>query len=258
MNRLYIAHLVILTLSIILFPQRVAGIGLEIAGGYWWQSPSGNIQSDAISSSDNLDLEQDLNYDDKYRPFGRIKADMPAYFPDLYLMATPMKFEESGSKNINFKFGDRIFSASIPFDSKLKMDHYDIALFYSLPFLNTATLKKLNAEIGIDARIINFEAEINQHLTGISESERLTIILPMVYVGIQLKPADFMNLEVEGRGIAYSSNHYYDLIGRLKIMPFGPFFVAGGYRHENVEIDRSDVEASIKFEGPFVEAGLHF
>jgi hypothetical protein len=80
----------------------------------------------------------------------------------------------------------------------------------------------------------------------------------MLYAGLQFRPIKFIGVEVEGRGIAYRSNHYYDLIGRLKIMPFKPVFVSGGYRYEEVKIDVSDVDATLKFKGPFVEVGIEF
>jgi hypothetical protein len=80
----------------------------------------------------------------------------------------------------------------------------------------------------------------------------------MFYLGAQLKPVKYLSLEAEARGIAYSSNHYYDLIGRLKVQPFGPLFIAGGYRYEEVKVDQSDVKANITLKGPFLELGLVF
>jgi outer membrane protein len=102
------------------------------------------------------------------------------------------------------------------------------------------------------------KAEINQPSTGISESKSLTFPVPMLYLGAQLKPIKYLSLEAEARVIAYSSNHYYDLIGRLKVQPIGPVFLAGGYRYEEVKIDQSDVKSKIKIGGPFLELGFVF
>ncbi|TAL26730.1 MAG: TIGR04219 family outer membrane beta-barrel protein, partial [Nitrospirae bacterium] len=178
--------------------------------------------------------------------------------PNIYLMASPMEFEGNGSKNINFTFGDKTFTNNVPFSSKLQLDHYDIALFYGLPFLKTATAGKLNAEIGLNARMIDFKAEISQPTTNKSESKSLNIWMPMIYVGAQLKPVKRFAVEAEARGIAYSGNHYYDIIGRLKVKPVGPLFIAGGYRYEDIKIDESDIKANLKFRGPFIEAGVEF
>lgn len=242
----------VIALSIV--PQRAAAVGLEAAVGYWRQDPSGNIQF----NGDQLNLEDDLGYDAEYKPFGRIKLDLPGLIPNIYLMATPLEFEETTTTNVTFNYGSQTFAAGVPFSSKLKLDHYDIALFYSLPFVEKATLGRLNAELGLDVRIINFETEIAQNLTSTSASESFILPVPMAYAGLQFKPIKALSLEAEVRGIAFSSSHYVDVIGRLKIQPFNPFFVAGGYRYENIKFDHQDVDASLTFQGPFVEVGVDF
>ena len=80
----------------------------------------------------------------------------------------------------------------------------------------------------------------------------------MVYMGILFRPAKFIRVEAEGRVISYNSDHYYDFIGRVRINPFGPFFISGGYRYEDIKIDEEDVEADVTFKGPFAEIGVSF
>jgi outer membrane protein len=116
----------------------------------------------------------------------------------------------------------------------------------------------LNVEAGLNVKIVDFKAKINQPSTGISESESFTVPVPMIYLGAQFKPIKYVGLEAEGRGIAYNSNHYYDLIGRLKVQPIGPVFIGGGYRYEQAKIDYSDVKGKITFQGPFLELGIVF
>lgn len=251
MNRLLIFMVFLLLFA---FPQISSAAGIEAAVGLWKQDPSGDISY----KGESLGVENELNYGSKTKVFGRVKIDMPLMIPNVYLMATPMKFEADGSKNVNFTFGDKTFTGSVPFSSSVQLNHYDVALFYSLPFVKTATAGKFNVEAGINARIIDFKAEIRQSATGINESKSLTLPVPMIYLGAQLKPVKFVALEAEARGIAYSSNHYYDLIGRIKVKPVGPVFIAGGYRYEEIKIDQSNVKAKLKFKGPFVEAGAEF
>lgn len=241
-------------LSFLSIPQLASAVGFEAAAGIWNQDPSGDISY----KGESLSVENELKYDSKTKIFGRVKIDMPLMLPNIYLMATPMKFEADGSKNASFTFGDRTFTGNVPFSSSVQLDHYDIALFYGVPFLKTATLGKLNVEVGLNARIIDFEAEINQPTTGIKESKSMTIPVPMIYLGAQFKPVNWLGFEAEARGIAYSGNHYYDLIGRVKIKPIGPIFIAGGYRYEDIKIDKSDVKANLTFSGPFAEVGVEF
>lgn len=252
-------NLIYLMVVLSLFVPAVAGaIGIEASIGAWNQDPEGYVSYKPLTSTDRLDIDQNLNYDKETKVFGRLKIDMPLVIPNIYLMATPSRFDGRGQKDVNFKFGDKIFNANVPFDSEVQLDHYDIALYYGIPGLKTLTLGILNIELGLNARIIDFYAKVDQPSTGLSASKSATIPVPMVYAGIQVKPIDLLKIEGELRGIAYSSNHYYDIIGRLKVSPFGPLFIAGGYRYEDVKIDYSDIESEFKLKGPFLEAGIEF
>ncbi|MFQ5899489.1 MAG: TIGR04219 family outer membrane beta-barrel protein [Candidatus Methylomirabilia bacterium] len=244
----------LLTAAVCLIPQPAVAFGLEAAVGYWWQNPSGDIQF----KGDRLDVEDDFGYETEARPFGRIRVDLPAFLPNIYLMATPMEFEESATRNVTFTFGDQTFSAGVPFGSKIKLDQYDIALFYSLPFLREATLGKLNADLGVNVKVIDLEAVVSQSLAGVSASQSATVPVPMLYAGLQLAPVERFGIEAEGRGIAFSSNHYVDLIGRVKVKLIGPLFGAAGYRYQDIEFDVQDVLGSFQFQGPFVEVGVRF
>ena len=75
---------------------------------------------------------------------------------------------------------------------------------------------------------------------------------------LQIKPVDILAIEAEARGVSYSGNHLYSLIGRVKLNILGPVFVAAGYRLDKLEIDEEDVEVDADFSGPFFEAGFKF
>jgi outer membrane protein len=247
-------------LTLALTPGAASAAGIELSVGVWNQTPKGDISYKAISEIDNLSIKDDLKYSDETRVFGRVKIDTPLFFPNIYLMATPMSFSETGSKNASFNFGNVFIDANVPFTSELKLDHYDIGLYYGIPGLKTATAGILNVDLGLDARIIDFKARVTGQEAGliVSESKALVITLPMLYLGFQVKPVKWIAAEGEARGVAYGGNHYYDLIGRVKIKPFGPVFAAAGYRYEKVKIDRDDLKAKASFGGPFGEIGVEF
>jgi len=250
--------LLVCSVFMLTIPAISNAVGLEIAGGAWYQLPSGDLSFDKTTHADDLDLEDNLNYDDKWQPSGRLIIDMPSVFPNIYIMATPLKWDENGSKDVNFSFGNQTFSGNVPFKSELKMSHVDVALFYGLPSLKTATAGILNIDLGLNVRLLDFKASIDQQETGIKESESYFLPIPMLYTGLQIEPFKFAALEFEGRGIAWSPHYYVSLIGRLKLKPFGPFFIAGGYRYDRVNIDYEDVDVDATFQGPFAEAGFEF
>jgi outer membrane protein len=262
MKRNSILLVMFLSFALTLVPQMSSALGLEIGLGYFRQDLSGDFAYKPLSLIDTLDIEEDLGLDKEDKLFARVKAELPLLLPNIYFMATPSKFEGTGSKTQNFTFGDITFNVTAPFDTKIQMDFYDICFYYPIPFIETATLGKVNAELGLNARIVDFDAKVTglDAVGGgtVTESVSEIIPVPMLYAGIQFKPIDFINVEAEVRGIAYSSNHYYDIIGRVKIRPMGPVFVAGGYRLNDIKIDYSDIEASIKLRGPFIETGVMF
>lgn len=235
-------------------PQIVSAAGIEAAIGIWDQDPSGDIGY----KGESLSIEDNLRYGKETRVFGRLKIDMPLLIPNIYLMATPMKFDGDGTKTGTFTFNDKTYVGNVPWSSTLRLDHYDIALYYGIPGIKTATAGVFNIEAGLNARIIDLKAQVKQPSTNTDESKSALLAVPMIYLGAQLKPIKILAFEGEVRGIVYGSNHYYDLIGRIKVKPLGPIFIAGGYRYEDFKIDHSDVKANIKIGGPFLEAGVEF
>lgn len=243
----------ILFLTALAVPAAALALGLEIAGGAWMQSPSGTLAYEALDPArDLLDLENDLNYEDETRFFGRLNIDMPAIIPNIYLMVTPMEFEGNGSKS--FYFGGTPISGS--FYSKLTLNHADIALYYGIPGLETLTVDMLNIDIGLNVRIYDIDVQLTQ--PGVDVSESITVPIPQVYLALQFRPTDFLAIEAEGRGISISGNKAYSLIGRLRFNILGPFFLTGGYRYDKIDIDEEGVIIDTDFSGPFAEAGLAF
>ncbi len=255
-TRSYIICLFVLSMLVIPY-QAFAFFAMDVGVGYWRQTPTGTLDYKPTSAfTGNIDLKDDLFLDTENKPFVRIRTELPLVLPNIYLMATPMSFKGSGPLTRDISYNGQTFAATTNIDSKVDLDHYDLAFFYPIPALKTATLGKLNIDLGLNARKIDFEGTINQGST--SASKTLSIYVPMIFVGIQVKPVSAFSIEAEVRGMAYSNSHYYDYIGRLRVNPIPLVFIAAGYRAEDIKIDQSDVKAEIKFGGPFVEAGLSF
>jgi outer membrane protein len=250
-------------LSLALTPAAASAAGIELAVGIWNQTPNGEVSYQPITGQDTLSIKDNLKYNDQNRVFGRAKIDTPLLLPNIYLMATPMGFSENGIKGTTFQFGNVSIAANAPFTSELKLDHYDVGLYYGVPALKTATAGTLNVDLGLGARVIDFKAQVSgrDSVSGlnVSVSKAMVIPLPMLYLGFQLKPVTWLSAEGEARGVVYdANNNYYDLIGRVKIKPFGPLFAAAGYRYEKVNIDRDGVKAKADIGGPFGEVGIEF
>lgn len=242
----------LLCLPWMLFPKFSRAVGFEAAIGISMQNPQGGVGY----KGDTLDLNNDLKYSSVTQFFGRAKLELPLIIPNLYFLGTPMRFDGTGAKNTTFKFGEQTFNADIPFSSNLKLDHYDLAFYYGVPFLKQATLGKFNIDLGLNMRVIDLKAEVTQE--GNFESKSFSLLVPMVYLGIQLKPLDPFSLEGEIRAVSYSSNQYVDLIGRVKYKFLEFAFISAGYRYEKIVLDQKDIKLDVTFNGPLLELGLQF
>ncbi len=251
MRNVIIVFILLILLNVASMPFA---IGAEVSLGVWQQDPNGYFSY----KGEQLSVDNELRYDTETKLLARAKIDMPLFIPNIYLMYSPMDFDGYGIKSNSFKFGNVTFQANIPYKSELELNQYDIALYYGIPFLNTLSLGILNVEAGLNLKIIDFYGKIQQPNLSLSETKSTTIPIPMLYLGIQVKPIKWLTIETEGRGVAYSGSNYYDLIGRIKLHPFGPLFLSGGYRYEKIEIDYTDVDSDIELAGPFVELGVTF
>ena len=80
----------------------------------------------------------------------------------------------------------------------------------------------------------------------------------MVYVAVAVGPVKNISIDMELRGISYGGDSCYSIIGRIKYEFPGPFFVAGGYRYDEINIDEDDVDIDLKLQGAFFETGVSF
>lgn len=254
-NCLYLAFTFLILL---LTGSSAYALGVEFALGGWRQDASGDLAYKAVGPDDVLSVADDLNYDSEDRFQGRLKIDLPLLLPNIAIMAAPAEFSATGQKDVDFTFGDETFAGSVPFHSKLTFNQYDVTLFYGLPFIKTATLSKLNVDLGINVRIVDLEASIRQESTGAEESYDVTAAVPQLYLAVQLMPVDWLAIEGEGRGIAIGDSRMYSLIGRLRFNVWGPAFIAGGYRLDRIDVDEDDLDADFAIGGPFAEVGMSF
>src|SRR3989344_841843 len=101
-------------------------IGAEVSLGGNQIYPWGDMSFKGTT----LDMRNDLNFGQINTFVGRVRIDSPLFLPNVYLIANPMKFEGTSVRTLAFTYGDKAFNAAVPFNSTLKLDHYDLTLFY--------------------------------------------------------------------------------------------------------------------------------
>lgn len=246
------------TCIVLMLPGWAGATGFEAAVGVWHKSPSGDVTYKGQTAHDRLDLESSLGLDSETGPHFRARLEMPLILPNIGFMATPTTFSGRGTATGSFTFGDRTFAAGVPIDGKLRLNQYDVSLFYGIPGLEMATMGLFNVDLGLNLRLMDVNLEIRQEQAGLSESKSMLLPVPTLYLGASLRPLDFFALEAEARGVTYAGNHFYSLIGRLRFNPLDHLFLAGGYRFDSVSIDEKGLKADVDIRGPFMEIGINF
>lgn len=254
--------LAMLALVVSLAPQAHA-VGFEVAIGAWQQSFGGTMGYNIVGSDDIIDIDNDMDFDEETRIFGRAKVEFPLAIPNIYVVAAPMQFEGTGSKSVTINYGGlRNIPADADLESEMMINQYDVALFWGLPFLKMATAGTFNIDLGFNVRWVDLEANLHatETTSNYDEEEDVSLLapIPMLYVAFQITPVESFAIEAEGRGVSVGDNKLYSLIGRVRYKFPGPVFVAGGYRFDKLEIDVDDVIADIEFSGPFMELGIKF
>jgi outer membrane protein len=196
-------------------------------------------------------FEDNRDFDEGSRSFGQVMVDISQYLPNFCVMATPIKYEGTNINNLKLDFGDESVKDDVA------LNDLDIALYYGIPFVKTVSHDRLNVDLGINLRAIDFKDDIEQDSIG-QASESFILPIPMVFAAVQFHPLDVLALEAEGRGISIGGKKSYGLIGRFRWKTYGPIYAAGGYRFSRYEIDNDGMVVNTEISGPFLEAGLSF
>lgn len=240
------------------FANAVPIIDGEISAGYIKQDISGWIQY----KGDKIDVEKDLRLGNENSYFVKLKLEHSVpILPNLKFQFLNMSFSGTGKVSKNFTFGNITVNVNNRVHTDLDMDHYDIILFYNLPFISISHI--LDAELGLNVRVVDFYAKVKDLDTGYEDSKSGTIPIPMLHASVEFKPISYFSILAEGNGVAYEGSSFYDITGELRIKPFRStvvdLFLGLGYKYEKIKIDDiSDVSSDIKIKQPFIEAGVLF
>jgi len=256
MKKINLSIAVVLLLCTALPPKGDAFDAQE-ALWIWKQPPTAELALDPLNPASVRAFEDNRDFDEDTRFFRQFIVDMSQYLPNICVMATPTKYEGININNMRLDFGGESIKDDVALDSNVTLNDLDIALYYGIPFVKTVSQDRLNIDLGINVRTIDFEDGIERDSIG-QASENFILPIPMVFAAVQFHPLDVLALEAEGRGISIGGKKSYGLIGRLRWITHGPIYAAGGYRFSRYDIDDDGMVVNTVISGPFVEAGLSF
>jgi len=257
-----------LTLAVLALPMAASAGGFELSAGAWYAEPDGEIAYSPNGANRFIDLRDEAGFDDEWQLLVRAKL-QPPKLPGLYLQATPLSFESSGSSSFEFSFGDAVFGAGEEIDSDFFLNMYDAVLYVPIPLIKQGDLDVFSVELGAGAKWFHIRAELENRsidddgleelidTSALEDSQRATVVYPQGYAAVHIKPHERVTLEGEFWGWSNNGDKFWTLLARLKLRVAGPLYVDGGYRFDRVDIDDDDLSIrDTDLSGPFTEVGL--
>lgn len=228
-------------------------LGVRVGVASWNYDIEGFARYQSKSAADDIDVQDDLGYDDDTLTFGYILLEHPLpLIPNVKLSKTSIDSSAQGVLSATFNYGNVTFTASDNVDSDLKLDQTDLTLYYQV--LDNV----VNVDIGLNAKYIDSEAAIRSLTTpALNESADVTGVVPMVYAGAGIDlPFSGLAVSADGSYIGYSGSKFYDYTVRATYTTPWVVGVDIGYRKVKLDLDDfDDSYANIEFSGAY--AGLY-
>lgn len=218
-------------------------VDIDVQLGTWIKDVSGDVKW----KGDGIDVDSDLGLGDDTSLYARGRLHVIA-LGNFYASYAPL--EHTGDKVLSrtITFGDRTFSGGAVVASKIDLDMYDIAWTTTPISFPTTEL-----EVGVNVKYIDGTVSVREGATA--ETADMSVPVPMLKAALRFD-VPFVTVELDGAGIAYGGNHFYDLSAQVKITPVMPFYISGGYRLLDLELEDGDQRAAIKTGGPFLGLGF--
>lgn len=220
-------------------------VDVDVTANSWQAGPSGTVQS----GGDQIDVEDDLGYDDEsHRGFALRLAHPVPVIPNLRLRYNDIEHEGQGS--VSTQFRNTVYSEDV--DSRIDLTHYDYTIFY------TAPVPLVTLDLGFNVKHFDGQFDIQGQATGRSESVEIDEFLPMLHAGGDVDlPLTGLGAGAEINYVSYDGDSARDIEGYLRYS-VEPVYVEGGYRELAMDVDADNIEVDTDLGGPFVRVGIGF
>jgi len=245
-----------LVLAALLFPA-VAGadlLGVTVGANYWSYDISGTARYQTRDSSNDIDVNKDLGYDDGNLGNYYIALEHPVPFlPNIRISKTDIDEDANGTLSKSVVYGGTTFLVNENVSSEVELDQTDITLYYSP--LDTV----VNIDVGLNAKYIDSKATITGAVSG-TQNSNVSGWVPMAYVGVGIDlPLTGLAISANGSYVKYQSSSFYDYT--LSVTYTSPWFVGADVGYRKIKLDLDDFDdsfANIEFDGPYAGLYLHF
>lgn len=229
----------------------VPGIDFRAQVGYWGAEPSGTV----ASGDDDFRVQDDLNLDRNGSGFvmGELEHPVPI-LPNLRLRHRTLDDSATGTISTTREFGPVQFTNNQRVRSSYDMEMTDATFYYS-PLNNWISI-----DIGLTARHIDLQVEVENQSSGQRDQAGGSIWLPMGHLGARFDlPLTGVYAGGELNAISVDDESMEDVRVTLGWQTTSNFGVEIGYQRMEFETDEvDDLRADVKFEGPYAAATVRF
>lgn len=235
-------------------PAGADMLGVWVGAEQWNYDIAGSLRYQSTSSSDDIDVNDDLGYDDSdlTRLYLTLEHPLPM-LPNVRLSSTRIDESANGNLTSSVTFGGTTYNLNEAVSSEVKIDQTDITLYYRI-LDNVVSL-----DLGLNAKYMDIEATLSGAISG-TETAEATGWVPMLYgaVGADL-PFTGLSAVAEGALIAYQDSRFHDINLRVSYQTPLRIGVSAGYRSIRLEVDDiDDTYGDIEFDGLYLGAFVHF
>ena len=245
-----------LVLAALLLPT-VAGadiLGVTVGANYWNYDIGGTARYQTRDSSNDIDVNKDLGYDDGNLGYYYIALEHPVPFlPNVRISKTDIDEDANGILSKTVVYGGTTFLVNENLNSEVQLDQTDITLYYSP--LDTV----VNVDLGLNAKYIDSTANITGAISGTQDAD-VSGWVPMAYAGVGIDlPLTGLAVSADGAYIKYESSSFYDYT--LRVTYTSPWYVGADVGYRKIKLDLDDFDdsfADVEFDGPYAGLYLHF
>ncbi len=244
-----------LLLTMLLTPAAYAdALGIQAGVNSWNYDISGTLRYKSQDSSNDIDVNDDLGYDDDSLTHLYAIFDHPLpMIPNIKVSMTNIDTSSNGQLSGSVVYGNTTFNVNENVSSELKLEQIDLTLYYRI-LDNVA-----NFDLGLNLKYIDAEGTISGENSG-TESADISAVVPMLYAGVGVDlPFTGLSVSADGSVIGYQDNTFYDFTVKANYTTPWLLGVDVGYRTLKLDLDDLDDSYSdVEFEGPYAGVYLQF
>ncbi len=226
-------------------------ISVEAGATYWQYDIDGYFNDNSANFFNNIDIKEDLGYDDDNVTSFYIIVEHPTPFlPNIKLQKTDLDSAANGVLTKTISIGGETFPLNASVTSLVALDTTDVTLYWQV--LDNV----VDLDIGFNAKYVDGKTSISGNVGQTGKAE-FSGWVPMLYVGGAANlPLTGLSMGAYGSWIGYQGSNFFDIDVHVKYKT--PWFigVTAGYRKMKLELDDFDgVSSDLTFDGPY--AGLY-